>query len=58
MISKDSFEAYEICILSGQVPQERVPDLLEENPDFAAWYKIRMAARWEAGAIRHDNLAA
>lgn len=28
-------------IRSGQVPEECVPQIMEENPDFAKWYKER-----------------
>lgn len=35
----------EEAILTGQIPQERVPGLLAEDHDFAAWYPARMAGR-------------
>ena len=35
------FELVEAAILTGQMPQERLPQYLEEHPDFAAWYRTR-----------------
>lgn len=35
------FEALASCIRSGQVPDEDVPKIMAENPDFAAWYRER-----------------
>jgi hypothetical protein len=40
-----TFELYEAVILSGQMPQERVAGFLEENPEFAKWYRERMVRR-------------
>lgn len=39
------FESYEQVILTGQMPDDRVPSFLDENPEFAVWYKERMAQR-------------
>jgi hypothetical protein len=47
------FELYEAVILSGQMPQERVPGFLEENPEFEKWYReklLRDDAKLIAGA--------
>lgn len=41
-IPEDKFELYEVCIISGQVPAEDVPDLLKANPKFDAWYRNRI----------------
>lgn len=38
-IEKEEFELYEACIKTGQIEQSEVPKLLEENPEFAEWYK-------------------
>lgn len=40
-ITENSFETYEILILSGQVPDDDIQALLRENPDFAKWYRAR-----------------
>ena len=42
------FELYEAVILSGQMPQERVPRFLEENLEFAKWYCERRSMNMEA----------
>lgn len=34
-----SYRCLAEVIRSGQLPQEAVPGLLEQNPDFARWYK-------------------
>ncbi len=39
------FKAMEEVILSGQMPAERVPTFLRDNPDFALWYRKRMQDR-------------
>jgi hypothetical protein len=39
------FELYEAIILSGQMPQERVPVFLQENPEFEKWYRERRHIR-------------
>lgn len=41
-IPEDKFELYEACIISGQVPDEDVPELLAANPKFEAWYRKRI----------------
>jgi hypothetical protein len=58
MVLRDLFEAYESCILTGQVPQEEVPRLLTENPDFAAWYRNRIAARRRDAWVHYEHDAA
>jgi hypothetical protein len=40
-INKKSFTLYEQVVLTEQMPADRVPAFLEENPEFAAWYKER-----------------
>ena len=35
------FETWRILILTGQIPDEEVPKLLADNPDFARWYRER-----------------
>jgi hypothetical protein len=40
-IEVHDYETYLLLILSGQIPQEDVPQLLAENPDFARWYRER-----------------
>lgn len=32
-----SFAALDACILSGQVPEERVPEIVADVPGFAQW---------------------
>lgn len=44
-IASDQFEAYEAMILSDQIPAHDMPKLLEANPEFAAWYRARVAER-------------
>jgi hypothetical protein len=34
-----NYENMRILILTGQIPQEDVPKIMAENPDFAEWYK-------------------
>jgi hypothetical protein len=41
------FETLETMILSEQMPAHRVPAYLNENPEFATWYRERAAARQE-----------
>jgi hypothetical protein len=41
-IPPPEYETYLLLILSGQVPQEDVPRLLQENPAFAEWYRGQM----------------
>ncbi len=38
-MTESEFEDYAAVIRSGQMPQERVPLFLAENPEFAAWYR-------------------
>jgi hypothetical protein len=40
-IQLHEYETYILLILSGQIPQEDVPRLLADNPDFARWYRER-----------------
>jgi hypothetical protein len=40
-IQLHDYETYLLLILSGQIPQEEVPRLLADNPDFARWYRER-----------------
>jgi hypothetical protein len=44
-IAAEAFETWEALILSGQIPQEDVPNLLSDNPAFAAWYGGRLETR-------------
>jgi hypothetical protein len=44
-IMPTEFEAYEAIILSGQMDAADVPRFIEENAEFAAWYKARMAMK-------------
>jgi len=48
VVGSDQFEAFEAIILSDQMPPEDVPRFLNDNPDFAEWYKERMANRYAA----------
>lgn len=41
-ITPDLFQTYLELIRSGQIPQEDVPKLLQENPEFAKWYRERI----------------
>lgn len=36
-----AYEMLDACILSGQVPENEVPKMLEHNPDFEEWRKSR-----------------
>lgn len=45
-ITADWFETYETPILTEQMSADYVQTLLEENPDFAEWYRARIAERW------------
>ena len=40
-IQPHEFETYWVLIVTGQIPDEEVPKLLAENPDFARWYRQR-----------------
>ena len=40
-INPAQFDAYRLLILTEQIPQESVSKLLEENPEFKAWYLKR-----------------
>lgn len=44
----EAFEQVEATILSGQMPQERVPGYMVEHPEFAEWYRKRR------GLLAHD----
>lgn len=44
-IPRDRFELYEAAILSGQVPAADVIALMNDNPEFAEWYRKRAAIR-------------
>ena len=39
------FETYEAIILSGQMSQADVPSFLDDNAEFANWYRERIKAR-------------
>ncbi|MDQ5916737.1 MAG: hypothetical protein QG584_2631 [Pseudomonadota bacterium] len=39
------FERLEAVIRSEQVPQEETHRILNNNPTFAAWYRVRAEAR-------------
>lgn len=41
VIEHKNFTDYEIAILGGQIPQEDVPKIMEENPEFASYYRER-----------------
>lgn len=49
IIRPKDFLNYEACILSGQVPMENVPKLLDENPEFQKWYLARHRAQRPPG---------
>jgi hypothetical protein len=40
-IKKADYDNVRAMILSGQIPQEDVPDLLQRNKRFALWYVER-----------------
>jgi hypothetical protein len=44
-ITSEEFEKYEAIILSGQMAQEDVSHFLEENLEFAEWYRERATRR-------------
>jgi hypothetical protein len=44
-IERENFEKYEALILSGQIAQEDVPRLLQDNGAFDTWYRQRMRER-------------
>jgi len=44
-IQPDQYEQTESKILSGEIPEGKVPDLLDANPTFARWYARRVEAR-------------
>lgn len=52
-ILQDQFELYEQCILSGQVPQEDVPALLNANPEFAKFYLENLRNRTKEAPEQH-----
>lgn len=41
IIEQNNFIDYEIAILGGQIQQEDVPKIMEENPEFASFYRER-----------------
>ena len=41
-IPERQFPLYESVILTEQMPAHRVPQFLEENPEFKAWYIDRL----------------
>ncbi|WP_296741359.1 hypothetical protein [Mesorhizobium sp.] len=47
-IPREQFLNYETLILTEQMPAARVRSLLDENPDFAEWYRGRVEARRRA----------
>jgi len=42
-IQPHEFETFWLLIQSGQIPDEEVPRLLADNPEFARWYRERQA---------------
>ena len=34
-----NYENMRVLILTGQIPQEEVPKIMAENPEFAKWYR-------------------
>ncbi len=40
-ITPENFAIYRDMILSGQIEQHEVPKLLNENPAFAMWYRMK-----------------
>jgi len=40
-IQPHEYETFWLLIQSGQIPDEEVPRLLADNPDFARWYLAR-----------------
>lgn len=55
-IKADEFETYETIILSGQMPQEDAPKFMQENPEFARWYRERRGLS-SAGRQNPDRYA-
>lgn len=49
------YQNIEATILSGQMPQERVPGYMAEHPEFAAWYRKRQFLRKIEEAIGDDE---
>jgi|SRR5208282_6920447 len=45
---KQEFEQVEATILSGQMPDTRVPGYLAEHPEFTEWYRRRVVERVES----------
>ncbi len=44
-IEPDKYELYLQVIRTGQMPDQDVPKVLEENPDFAKWYRERITPK-------------
>jgi hypothetical protein len=40
-IIPENFEIYRDLILSGQIEQTEVPKLMDDNPAFAMWYRLK-----------------
>ena len=49
-IQQHEFETYRTLILSEQIEQRHVPQLLKENPEFAEWYRERMTVAQASGS--------
>jgi hypothetical protein len=43
-IEHGQFENYRDLILSGQIEQQDVSKLMDENPTFAMWYRLKSKA--------------
>lgn len=41
-IEPEQFELYAAIIRSGQMEHSEVPKFMEENPEFAEWYKEKL----------------
>jgi hypothetical protein len=54
-IREQDFEAYETCILIGQIAQAYVPRVLEENPEFGRWYAARRGLKPVAPAETNSS---
>ncbi len=49
------FLSVEREIMSGQLPQERVPEFLAKHPAFAAWYQSRQTGKPAINPIAHEQ---
>lgn len=52
------FELMEAAILSGQVPDADVIELMERYPEFGAWFRARGRARHDPQQPPDDHSAA